>query len=139
MISWTSSSRNERVIRGEDVLIPMNAGDLIEFAPYLQHAVPQCSAGERLSLNEGYGWDGLFYGDWVERLGTVLFAEGLDDYYLQRILPSALVRAGLVLAGLAAEGRTIVNRVYHLDRGFEHLEQKLGACGATIERLSSGG
>jgi UDP-N-acetylglucosamine 1-carboxyvinyltransferase len=45
----------------------------------------------------------------------------------------------LVIAALAAQGETIVNRVYHLDRGFEHLEQKLGACGATIERLSSGG
>jgi UDP-N-acetylglucosamine 1-carboxyvinyltransferase len=41
----------------------------------------------------------------------------------------------LVLAGLAAEGETIVNRVYHLDRGYEHLEEKLGACGADIERL----
>jgi UDP-N-acetylglucosamine 1-carboxyvinyltransferase len=42
----------------------------------------------------------------------------------------------LVIAGLAAEGETIVNRVYHLDRGFERLEEKLAACGAAIERLS---
>jgi len=42
----------------------------------------------------------------------------------------------LVIAGLAAEGETIVNRVYHLDRGFERLEEKLGRCGAEIERLS---
>jgi UDP-N-acetylglucosamine 1-carboxyvinyltransferase len=41
----------------------------------------------------------------------------------------------LVLAGLAAEGETIVNRVYHLDRGYERLEEKLAACGADIERL----
>ena len=41
----------------------------------------------------------------------------------------------LVLAGLAAEGETIINRVYHLDRGFERLEEKLKACGADIERL----
>ena len=41
----------------------------------------------------------------------------------------------LVLAGLAAEGETTVNRIYHLDRGYEHLEAKLGACGAEIERL----
>jgi UDP-N-acetylglucosamine 1-carboxyvinyltransferase len=40
----------------------------------------------------------------------------------------------LVIAGLAAEGETEVNRVYHLDRGFEHLERKLAACGARIER-----
>ncbi|MCO5063375.1 MAG: UDP-N-acetylglucosamine 1-carboxyvinyltransferase [Rhizobiaceae bacterium] len=43
----------------------------------------------------------------------------------------------LVIAGLAAEGETIVNRVYHLDRGFERLEEKLSNCGAMIERLSS--
>jgi UDP-N-acetylglucosamine 1-carboxyvinyltransferase len=42
----------------------------------------------------------------------------------------------LVIAALAAEGETIVNRVYHLDRGFERLEEKLGRCGAEIERLS---
>lgn len=41
----------------------------------------------------------------------------------------------LVLAGLAADGITDVNRVYHLDRGYERIEQKLAACGALIERL----
>jgi UDP-N-acetylglucosamine 1-carboxyvinyltransferase len=42
----------------------------------------------------------------------------------------------LVIAALAAEGETIVNRVYHLDRGFERLEDKLSRCGAAIERLA---
>jgi len=42
----------------------------------------------------------------------------------------------LVIAGLAAEGETTINRVYHLDRGFERLEDKLGRCGAEIERIS---
>ena len=42
----------------------------------------------------------------------------------------------LVIAGLAAEGATMVNRVYHLDRGFERVEDKLAACGAEIERIS---
>ncbi len=40
----------------------------------------------------------------------------------------------LVLAGLAASGETVVNRIYHLDRGYERLEEKLAACGARIER-----
>lgn len=44
----------------------------------------------------------------------------------------------LILAGLAAEGETLVSRVYHLDRGYERLEEKLGACGAHIERISGG-
>jgi len=41
----------------------------------------------------------------------------------------------LVIAGLAAEGETTIGRVYHLDRGFERLEEKLGACGAEIRRI----
>jgi UDP-N-acetylglucosamine 1-carboxyvinyltransferase len=41
----------------------------------------------------------------------------------------------LILAGLAAEGTTQVNRVYHLDRGYEHVEDKLSAVGADIERV----
>ena len=41
----------------------------------------------------------------------------------------------LVIAGLAAEGETQVNRIYHLDRGFERLEEKLSSCGASIERV----
>jgi UDP-N-acetylglucosamine 1-carboxyvinyltransferase len=45
----------------------------------------------------------------------------------------------LVIAALAAEGETMVNRVYHLDRGFEHLEHKLGQCGAAVERISGQG
>jgi len=42
----------------------------------------------------------------------------------------------LILAGLAAKGETIVNRVYHLDRGYEAVEQKLAACGVDIERIA---
>ena len=42
----------------------------------------------------------------------------------------------LVIAGLVAEGETVVNRIYHLDRGFENLEEKLNACGAQIVRGS---
>jgi UDP-N-acetylglucosamine 1-carboxyvinyltransferase len=44
----------------------------------------------------------------------------------------------LIIAGLAAEGETVVNRVYHLDRGYERLEEKLQAVGADIERISDG-
>jgi UDP-N-acetylglucosamine 1-carboxyvinyltransferase len=44
----------------------------------------------------------------------------------------------LVIAGLMADGETMINRVYHLDRGFERLEEKLSRCGARIERISAG-
>jgi UDP-N-acetylglucosamine 1-carboxyvinyltransferase len=43
----------------------------------------------------------------------------------------------LVIAGLAAQGETVIDRVYHLDRGFERIEDKLRQCGAHIERLTS--
>ena len=42
----------------------------------------------------------------------------------------------LVIAALAAEGETMINRVYHLDRGFETLEEKLSACGADVARIA---
>ena len=45
--------------------------------------------------------------------------------------------ASFLIAALAAEGETMVNRVYHLDRGFERLEDKLAACGADIARIAS--
>lgn len=47
--------------------------------------------------------------------------------------------ASLVIAALAAEGETMIQRVYHLDRGFEALERKLSLCGAEVERISAGG
>jgi UDP-N-acetylglucosamine 1-carboxyvinyltransferase len=44
--------------------------------------------------------------------------------------------AALVLAGLAADGRTLVDRVYHLDRGYDRMEEKLTGLGARVERLA---
>jgi UDP-N-acetylglucosamine 1-carboxyvinyltransferase len=44
----------------------------------------------------------------------------------------------LILAGLVADGETQVNRIYHLDRGYERLEEKLSAVGADIERVGDG-
>ena len=43
--------------------------------------------------------------------------------------------ASLIVAGLAAHGTTVVNRVYHIDRGYERIEEKLAALGAGIERV----
>jgi UDP-N-acetylglucosamine 1-carboxyvinyltransferase len=42
--------------------------------------------------------------------------------------------ASLILAGLAAEGQTVISRIYHLDRGYDNIEQKLSALGADIRR-----
>jgi UDP-N-acetylglucosamine 1-carboxyvinyltransferase len=63
--------------------------------------------------------------------------EGVDRLKGAPVMATDLrASVSLVIAALAAEGETIVNRVYHLDRGFERLEEKLGRCGAAIERLA---
>jgi len=64
--------------------------------------------------------------------------KGVDRLKGAQVMATDLrASVSLVIAGLAAEGETVVNRVYHLDRGFERLEEKLGACGAQVRRLSS--
>jgi UDP-N-acetylglucosamine 1-carboxyvinyltransferase len=70
--------------------------------------------------------------------GQMATVTGVDRLKGAQVMATDLrASVSLVIAGLAAEGETVVNRVYHLDRGFERIEDKLGACGATIERLTS--
>ncbi len=69
--------------------------------------------------------------------GDTAIVEGVDTLQGAPVMATDLrASVSLVIAALAAEGETMVNRVYHLDRGFESLEQKLSACGADIERLT---
>jgi UDP-N-acetylglucosamine 1-carboxyvinyltransferase len=69
--------------------------------------------------------------------GECATIEGVDRLKGAPVMATDLrASVSLVIAALAAEGETIVNRVYHLDRGFERLEDKLAACGAAIERIS---
>ena len=83
----------------------------------------------------------------LSRLGAQIMVQG-GEARVQGVasLEGAQVMAtdlrasvSLVIAGLAARGETVVNRVYHLDRGFERLEEKLGACGAQIRRIKGDG
>ena len=70
--------------------------------------------------------------------GQIATVEGVRTLKGAPVMATDLrASVSLVIAGLVAEGDTTVNRVYHLDRGFERLEAKLSACGAEIERLSS--
>ncbi|WP_102960387.1 UDP-N-acetylglucosamine 1-carboxyvinyltransferase [Mangrovicella endophytica] len=70
--------------------------------------------------------------------GQVATIEGVTRLTGAPVMATDLrASVSLVIAGLVAEGDTMVSRVYHLDRGFERLEEKLGACGAEIERISS--
>ncbi len=69
--------------------------------------------------------------------GQVATIEGVERLKGAPVMATDLrASVSLVIAALAAEGETLVNRVYHLDRGFERLEDKLGRCGAAIERIS---
>lgn len=71
----------------------------------------------------------------IETEGSTAIIRGVPFYQGAPVMASDLrASAALVLAGLAARGTTQVSRVYHLDRGYEHLEVKLGALGARIER-----
>jgi UDP-N-acetylglucosamine 1-carboxyvinyltransferase len=69
--------------------------------------------------------------------GETATIEGVDRLKGAPVMATDLrASVSLVIAGLAAEGETMVNRVYHLDRGFERLESKLARCGAAIERVT---
>jgi UDP-N-acetylglucosamine 1-carboxyvinyltransferase len=69
--------------------------------------------------------------------GETATIEGVDKLKGAPVMATDLrASVSLVIAALAAEGETIVNRVYHLDRGFERLEDKLARCGADIARIS---
>jgi UDP-N-acetylglucosamine 1-carboxyvinyltransferase len=77
------------------------------------------------------------FGARIQLDGETATVEGVDRLKGAPVMATDLrASVSLVIAALAAEGETMVNRVYHLDRGFERLEDKLSACGAAIERIS---
>ena len=72
--------------------------------------------------------------------GDAAIVDGVERLQGAPVMATDLrASVSLVIAALAAEGETTVNRVYHLDRGFEHLEHKLGQCGAVLERIAGQG
>ncbi|MCC0006452.1 MAG: UDP-N-acetylglucosamine 1-carboxyvinyltransferase, partial [Methylobacteriaceae bacterium] len=79
------------------------------------------------------------FGAQIRLDGDTAIIEGVPKLKGAPVMATDLrASVSLVIAALAAEGETTVNRVYHLDRGFEALEKKLGACGAEVERISAG-
>lgn len=72
----------------------------------------------------------------ISTQGGVAVVKGIERLRGAPVMATDLrASASLVLAGLAAEGETSVRRIYHLDRGYERIEEKLAACGASIERV----
>ncbi|HHG89718.1 MAG TPA: UDP-N-acetylglucosamine 1-carboxyvinyltransferase [Devosia sp.] len=76
------------------------------------------------------------FGAQISVEGQVATVKGVPELQGAQVMATDLrASVSLVIAGLAAKGETIVNRIYHLDRGFERLEDKLSRCGAEINRL----
>jgi UDP-N-acetylglucosamine 1-carboxyvinyltransferase len=72
----------------------------------------------------------------IEVEGNTAIVKGMESLSGATVMATDLrASASLVIAGLVAEGDTYVDRIYHLDRGYEHIEKKLGAVGAQIERI----
>jgi len=72
----------------------------------------------------------------LRKEGPVVISAGVDKLIAAQVMASDLrASAALVLAGLVAEGTTIVNRIYHIDRGYEKLEERLNKAGAKISRV----
>lgn len=68
--------------------------------------------------------------------GNVAIVHGVERLYGAQVMATDLrASASLVLAGMFAEGETVVDRIYHLDRGYEHIEEKLNNVGANIVRI----
>ena len=73
----------------------------------------------------------------INLAGQTAIVDGVERLKGAPVMATDLrASVSLVIAGLAAEGDTIVNRIYHLDRGFERLEEKLNGCGALVQRIS---
>ena len=76
------------------------------------------------------------FGAIIKNIGFKAHIEGCNKLNAAQVMATDLrASSSLILAGLKAEGKTIINRVYHLDRGYEDLEKKLSNCGANIRRI----
>ncbi len=74
----------------------------------------------------------------IQLEGHTAIINGVDRLTAAPVMATDLrASAGLVLAGLTAEGETLVDRIYHVDRGYERIEEKLGRLGATIRRVNN--
>jgi UDP-N-acetylglucosamine 1-carboxyvinyltransferase len=74
----------------------------------------------------------------IDLKGDTALITGVNGLFGAQVMATDLrASVSLIIAGLAAQGETMIGRVYHLDRGFERIEEKLSKCGAQIERLSN--
>ena len=75
-------------------------------------------------------------GSKIKIINDTAYISGNQKFVGAQVMASDLrASVSLVLAGLSASGKTIINRVYHLDRGYEKIEKSLGLCGLSITRI----
>ncbi len=148
-VEVTPTNNGVRVARNGAEIKPVN----VETAPFpgfptdlqAQLMALMCRAGGTSTIRETIFENRFMHVQELVRLGADITLDG-DKATIRGVdtLKGAPVMAtdlrasvSLVIAGLMAEGETVINRVYHLDRGFERIEEKLSRCGANIERLTS--
>ena len=97
-------------------LAPFKNVNLLMPLVVLAVGVPLVLFGERQTVNDGLGWDGTFYANWVRDTYNVLFVQGLEAYFTRRILPSLIVRGGLELVSAPLTNPNIIlaYEVYNL-------------------------
>ena len=104
-----------------------------------------CTADGVSVLNENIFENRFMHAPELSRMGARIAVQGgtatvtgVEKLRGARVMATDLrASVSLILAGLAAEGETVVSRVYHLDRGYERVVEKLRACGAQIERITA--
>ena len=148
-VEVTETSRGLRVTRNSDRLRPVN----VATEPFpgfptdlqAQFMAAMCTADGASVLEEHIFENRFMHAPELTRMGAQIEVHGgtatvtgVEKLRGAPVMATDLrASVSLILAGLAAEGETIVNRVYHLDRGYENVEDKLGACGARIERIKA--
>ena len=126
--------------------------DRIKTAPYpgfptdlqAQIMVLLCKASKQSIIKEDIFENRFMHVPELNRMGAKIKVsgnlskiDGVNSLYGAEVMATDLrASVSLVLAGLIAKNRTIINRVYHLDRGYENLENKLRKCGANISRTN---
>ena len=123
----------------KNAALPLLAAGLLTERPLRLANLPRLADIETmLRLLAGHGVDITLDNGGADSAGqrVTLATRDLADATAPYDIVRKMRASVLVLAGLGAEGETMVNRVYHLDRGYERIEAKLAACGASIERVA---
>jgi len=148
-VSIDVTNEGMRVVRNGAALAPVD----VETQPFpgfptdlqAQFMALMCSADGTSHIRETIFENRFMHVQELARLGAQIELDGdaATVHGVERMRGAEVMATdlrasvSLVIAGLVAEGDTHISRVYHLDRGFEELERKLGDCGAQIERLSA--